>query len=97
MADENPIRHDVLPEDSQRLARLSEEVRGRLAEIALIMGRVTGEDVGGGLITKFVPREGAETDSASSHGDWMEIIAFPNGQEGCHGSIGGHEFISIPC
>ncbi|KQV38732.1 hypothetical protein ASC96_25740 [Rhizobium sp. Root1204] len=56
-----PARSDNMAEisidDVQRLARLSEEVRGRLAEISMILSRATGDpNVEKGTIRGFTPK-----------------------------------------
>jgi hypothetical protein len=49
-------------DDAQRAARLTEEVRGRLEELACMVARVTGRRLGGDAIRKFVPRGLAASD-----------------------------------
>jgi hypothetical protein len=92
-------RLDVSPDDAQRLNRLSEEVNGRLTELALIIARITGEAYTGGPIQSFVPRQPASgsgtVELASS--DWLEIVEILPGFECCYGSIGGQTVLSCPC
>lgn len=98
MADSNPNRHDVPPEDAARLDRLSEEVRGRLAEIGMILSRVSGNAPGGGAVIGFVPREAkkAKVEAAAS-GDWVEIVDIEPNTNYCYGEIGGEKFAESPC
>ncbi len=95
MVPDEANRREPSPEDAQRLNRLSEEVRGRLLEIALIMARVGGKDYDGGAVGKFVPRETTPLEAAS--GGWIEIVDFPDGTSGCYGELDGRPFVAIPC
>jgi hypothetical protein len=79
------------------LNRLSEEVRGRLAEMALIITRVAGLEHTGGAVGKFVPREGTEVQKAAGGFDWLEIVEVVPGFDCCYGSIGGQTVLSCPC
>ena len=91
-------RQPVPAEDAQRLNRLSEEVNGRLTEIALIISRITGESYTGGPIRNFVPRQPhAETDTEAATSDWLEIVEILPGLECCYGSIGGETVLACPC
>ncbi|HEY0124823.1 MAG TPA: hypothetical protein VGC14_24270 [Rhizobium sp.] len=83
--------------DLQRLARLSEEIRGRLAEISMIMARVTGESqIEKAPVQKFTAK-GAKNKSASARsGDWVEIIDV-DGVEACYGVVNGKPFAESPC
>ena len=97
---ENPNRHDLPPEVAQRLTRLSEEVRSRLVEIALITARASGNDLPNSTAIKFAPRPIAKAADAGT-GDWMELIEVvaDDGQTytACYGSIGGQSFAESPC
>jgi hypothetical protein len=94
MSEEN--RQEVSPEDGERLNRLSEEVRGRLTEMALIVGRVAGNDsFSKGELGKFVPREGVKVPGGSKESsDWMEILDY-GPLHGSYGHIGGHWFVKV--
>jgi hypothetical protein len=81
------------------MRRLSEEVRSRLFEIALIATRATGTDPIKGHVLNFVPREaGRQADAGTDAGtsDWMELIEV-DGFEACYGVINGHPFAESPC
>ena len=84
--------------DLQRLARLSEEIRGRLAEISMILARVSGDTrIENGPVQKFIPKGVKSKNNASARsGDWMEIIAV-DGVESCYGVIDGKPFAESPC
>lgn len=83
-------------EDGQRLRRLSEEVRGRLAEIALILTHSGG---------KALPTDGSiqfgsanrPMPAMAASGDWMEITVGKDGEEACYGVFGGEPFYESPC
>ena len=52
----NPNAHDISQEDQYRIARLYEEVRGRLEEMAMIGARVAGFTLTDDMERKFLPR-----------------------------------------
>jgi hypothetical protein len=93
-------RHGLQPEVAQRVARLSEEIRGRLVELAIITARATGVDAPKGSAVKFAPRA-VEQEANAGAGDWMEIIEVEadDGQvyTACYGVIGGQAFAESPC
>jgi hypothetical protein len=64
----------VEAEDAQGLNRLSEEIRGRLVEMALIIARVSVSERSGSAVLKFVPREGVQLTKASGGFDYLEIV-----------------------
>jgi len=72
------------------MQRLSEEVRGRLEEMALITARTLGIEVTGDTIRKFVPVAGG-TDAA---GLSIEIVCAPGGPCGCYSDPPG---VCEPC
>lgn len=93
-------RYEMQPEAAQRLSRLSEEIRGRLLEIALITARATGADLPNGSAIKFSPRPIAQEANAGA-GDWIEIVEV-EGDDGqvysaCYGVIDGQAFAESPC
>lgn len=97
MAGTGPGRHALSDDDAQRMARLSEEVRGRLVEMSLIAARTLGLDTYGGTAPRFVPhqRERSAADDAGA-GDWVEIDVI-DGFEVCWGVIDGQPFAESPC
>jgi hypothetical protein len=94
-------RVEISVDDAQRLNRLSEEVNGRLTEIALIISRLTGGTYTGGPIRSFSPRQpapvGAAEAAAAATSDWLEIVEILPGFECCYGSIGGETVLACPC
>lgn len=94
---ENANRYEMTPEDTQRMARLSEEVRSRLLEMALITARTAGLDLGANAVIKFVPhRRRSDDPKVKAEDDWMELIEV-DGVEACYGVIGGQAFAESPC
>ena len=98
MSETNPNRYELAAEDAQRMARLSEEVRGRLLEMAMITARTVGVTLGEGAVLKFVPhtRAAENQEKVKEEGDWMELIEV-DGEEVCYGVIGGKAFAESPC
>ena len=85
---------EISIDDIQRLARLSEEIRGRLAEISMILSRATGDpNVEKGTIRGFTPKG---VTSSNRSGDWMEIMDVDS-VEACYAVINGKPFAEIPC
>ena len=81
-------------EDRQRMRRLTEEVRGRLEEMALITARTLGVPLTPGSVRKFVPVPAA-TDQA--HVVHVEIIDNPDGTHGCYTEFDDGSAICEPC
>jgi hypothetical protein len=99
MGTEGEAVAELQKEDAQRLRRLSEEIRGRLVEVALIATRSVGKQIPKNADIRFVPGTKAKALDASS-GDWMEIITVDvNGDtvEACYGEIDGKPFAESPC
>jgi hypothetical protein len=96
---EGEVVAELLKEDAQRLRRLSEEIRGRLVEVALITTRAVGKQIPKYADIRFVPGSKTKAMDASS-GDWIEIIEVDvNGTtvEACYGEIDGVPFAESPC
>ncbi len=76
-------------EDRERMQRLSEEVRGRLQEMALITARTLGIDLDSDTVVKFVPLKvdraslGQEPGLGEEPGQTIEIVCGPAGC-GCY-------------
>jgi hypothetical protein len=81
-------------EDRQRMRRLSEEVRGRLEEMALITARNLGVRLTGDSIRKFVPVAAAVDRAHVTH---VEIIDNPDGTHGCYTEFDDGSAICEPC
>jgi hypothetical protein len=91
-------RKEIAAADAERLNRLSEEIRGRLAEIALIVTRVTGAKYDGEAVGRFTPRGSRPAkEHAAATQDWIEIVEILPGFECCYGSIEGKTVLSCPC
>ena len=75
-------RVELAPEDAARMRRLTEEVSGRLREMALIFGRTVGVQIGPDVIPRFAPvRPAKEADSPRVD---TEIIDLPDGTHCCY-------------
>jgi hypothetical protein len=90
------------PDDPARLTRLSEEIRGRLEEIALIGARIAGIELDPAARPKFVTRPAPDTDAPGAPATMVEIFdATPQHPQMCvtwfaDGTVGldspcGHE------
>jgi len=97
MSDATPAaRVKLSDEDGHRLRRLSEEVRGRLAEIALILTHSGGKPlpIDGSIQFGSAKRP---MPAMRASGDWMEITVGKDFEEACYGVIGGEPFYESPC
>jgi hypothetical protein len=67
-------------EDLVRVRRLTEEVKGRLFEVGLIMARTLGQTITPGTVIKYDPRQ-----STDQPGQTVEVvvIALPDGTFCC--------------
>ena len=94
MTTETRVRIELSREDNERVSRLTEEIRGRLLELALIASRV-----GGGLDPaakpKFVLRKGTISDLAAIPD--IEIIDLPDGTHCCLINLGAGFLFECPC
>lgn len=73
-------RVPLAPEDLVRVRRLTEEVKGRLYEVGLIMGRTLGHTITPGTIVKYEPRQSAERADETIE---VVVIALPDGTFCC--------------
>jgi hypothetical protein len=99
MTEAHSHRQPMQADDAQRIIRLSEEVRSRLAEIGMIVNRTAGAAPPQGQVLRFVAGQAAvkaDAGADAAAGDWMEIIEV-DGVEACYGVIGGHAFAESPC
>jgi hypothetical protein len=88
---------EILADDMQRLVRLSEEVRSRLAEISMIVARVSGDtNLEKSTVQTFTAKGAKSKDPVARSGDWMEIIDV-DGTEACYGVMNGKPFAESPC
>lgn len=97
MNGESGERKEIDAEDAARLDRLSEEVRGRLAEMALIVARVSGVDYSGEAVGRFTPRGSRPAKEHSATSEWIEIVEILPGFNCCYGSLEGKTVLSCPC
>jgi hypothetical protein len=67
-------------EDLERVRRLTEEVKGRLYEVGLILGRTLDLNIAPGTVIKYEPRESAEQADQTIE---VVIIALPDGTFCC--------------
>lgn len=70
------------PEDAQRLTRLSEEIRARLEEIALIGSRIAGIERDSSSTPKYAPRPQSVADSPHGGVTMVEIFDATPGHPG---------------
>ena len=90
---------ELQPEDTQRMRRLSEEVRSRLHELALITSRTAGFQIPKNADVRFVPGSKKKAMDEGG-GNWLEVITVDvNGDsvEVCYGEIDGKPFAESPC
>ncbi len=81
MSTESSEKHvGLAPEDLARVRRLTEEVKGRLYEVGLIMGRTLNLDVAPGTAIKYEPKQSAEQGERTIE---IVIIALPDGTFAC--------------
>ncbi len=73
-------RVELASEDLARVRRLTEEVKGRLYEIGLVMGRTLGRDITPGTVVKYEPRESAEQSDQTIE---VVIVMLPDGTFCC--------------
>jgi hypothetical protein len=86
-------------DDAQRIVRLSEEIRGRLQEIGMIVNRTAGVESPKGHVARFIARDAGlrlEPSEGAGADDWVEIIEV-DGVESCYGVSGGRPFAESPC
>jgi hypothetical protein len=95
MTETKSPRVRLATEDQERLQRLSEEVRSRIEEMALILARNAGIQLEAGAVRKFVPQRAVAADSPVVE---VEIFDLPNGTSGCHVTTAdGGGFSEYPC
>jgi hypothetical protein len=70
----------LAPEDLGRVRRLTEEVKGRLYEIGLIMGRTLDKEIVPGTVVKYQPRASSERADETIE---VVVIALPDGTFCC--------------
>jgi hypothetical protein len=97
MAERAPKQVELSPGDSERMRRLSEEVRGRLEEMAQITARVQGLKLDDQAVRKFVPRSERASRDPTVITD-VEIVDLPDGTNCCIVTFDdGRELCECPC
>jgi hypothetical protein len=97
MSYEDPNRREIQPDDALRLNRLSEEVRGRLTEMAFIVARITGVEYDGGPVRKFVPRGAVQMQADAPPKTDVELVEITPELEACYGWKDGRLWVDCPC
>ncbi len=96
MNETTPNRTELGAEDRSRIRRLTEEVQGRLEEIALIATRAHGKRLDEDAIRKFVPHRSEARDEPVIVE--VEIVEFPDGGTACLVVLSDDSsFVEIPC
>jgi hypothetical protein len=85
---------ELSAEDHKRMRRLSEEVRGRLEEMALITARVLGITLSADAVRKFAPAGPTAERAEVVH---VEIIDNPDGTHGCYTEFSDGSAKCEPC
>jgi hypothetical protein len=85
MSEARPTVTKLRAEDAERMQRLSEEVRSRLEEMALIAARTLGRKLEPDAVRKFVPTNRAKESAALAGGPIVdvEITDNPDGTTTC--------------
>ena len=84
--DASPVGRDeftpLSEDDRQRMARLYEEVQGRLKEMSLIISRTLGMQLSDSTRVMLRPREGKEADAPGDHVE-VHCTQMPDGHFEC--------------
>jgi hypothetical protein len=75
--------YDMTPEDQYRVARLYEEICGRLEELAMIGARVAGFSLSEGTVRKFAPLEVSGELLDAGYDVDVEVVCPPEGVGPC--------------
>lgn len=105
-----PTQVQLGPEDAARMRRLTEEVQGRLEEMALIAARAVGRTLERDAVRQFVPRRVPRAGMTAADeaavlppdaGDdllYIEVTTNPDGSKACALHCPGHAvFVENPC
>ncbi len=84
MAEAKSNKVQLSADDRQRMQRLSEEIRARLEEMAMIFSRTMKIDLGKDAVLKFKPEPVATADPHARPLQHIEIICAPDGTCGCY-------------
>ena len=96
MSDSVTERVRLTQDDHARMQRLSEEIRGRLEEMALIMTRTLGIALTPEMVRRFTPLTAGSLEADVTR---MEIVCAPDGATcGCYVTLDdGTGFCEYPC
>jgi hypothetical protein len=83
MAETASTQQELRKDDAERLDRLTEEVQGRLEEMALIATRTLGIKLENDFVTKFVARTAREASDDAGEVIYIEILDPPEGGSIC--------------
>lgn len=78
-----PKTYEMSPEDQYRVARLYEEIAGRLEELALIGARVVGFTLTDDVVRKFTPLDVSSPTFDRPYIVDVEIVCPPRGVGPC--------------
>jgi hypothetical protein len=92
-------RIQLSADDAQRAARLTEEIRGRVEELAWIVARVTGRRLPPDVIRKFVPRPlGASDEPTVVEVEILDDFLPPPHAACCLVTLSNEDwFVECPC
>lgn len=82
MSETTQARVPLAADDLERVRRLTEEVKSRLYEVSLIVGRTLGRDFPGGSLVKYEPKQGSDSEEADQTIE-VVVIALPDGTFAC--------------
>jgi hypothetical protein len=92
------MRAQFSPVDAEKLARLTEEIRGRLEEIAHITARTLGKRLDKGAVRKFVPHEPAADSPTVVEVEILDEFLGPGTAPCCLVVLSdGDWFVECPC
>ena len=99
MTETDTTRTQFSPADAERMARLSEEVRGRLEEMAHIAARAAGIRLDKDVVRKFVPRDVTASDAPTIVDvEILDDFLGPGSRPCCLvGLSDGDWFVECPC
>ncbi len=82
MSETTETRIPLAADDLARVRRLTEEVKSRLYEVSLIVGRTLGQDFPAGSLVKYQPEAGSDSNEAEQTIE-VVVIALPDGTFAC--------------
>ena len=104
MTEAYETRTKLSPADAERMARLTEEVQGRLEEMAHIAARTLGVRLSKDAVRKFVPREPVAQKTFEPHGptvvevEILDNFLGPGTRPCCNVALSnGDWFVECPC